>query len=68
MIATKISVHFSNATENYEVGVDNVVSIHIQNNSERIRIEYEKNSGWDYKIIPLFMIRSIDLNEDKSST
>ncbi len=67
MKATKINVQYSDNTETYEVGDKGVRSITIQTNNERVKIEFEKQLDWDYKIIPLFMVKALDIKEDQSS-
>ena len=63
--ATKLKIFNRNSTELFETGVDDVRSIEIIYTDDRIIIEYDTDSEWDYKIISFSRVDSFQFLEEK---
>jgi hypothetical protein len=63
--ATKLEILKRNGTELFETGINSVRSIEIGYADDRIIIEFDANSEWDYKIISFYSIDSFQFLEEK---
>ena len=63
--ATKLKIFKRNGIEIFETGVDNVRSIEILYTDNRIIIEFDTKSEWDYKIISIYSLDSFQFLEEE---
>ena len=66
--ATKLELIKRNGNEIFEKGLNGVRSIEIIYEKDKVIIEFDNSSEWDYKIISVHSLDSYQFSEEPEST